>query len=157
LAKANSTTKSVATEVAVPKAPTRKATGTKAAATKAAGPNAPRKTRARASARVQAAQESNIDEAKTAEGTFTTLLTIILHSSANSESTDFEALRVLTELGRRRLEARDPGFFPEGSGRAVTPDCPRIPRGGDETVERFDEVAYEADYVLSIFGDVFAD
>jgi hypothetical protein len=78
LAKANSTTKSVATEVAVPKAPTRKATGTKAAATKAAGPNVPRKTRARPSARVQAAKESNIDEAKTAEGTFTTLLTIIL-------------------------------------------------------------------------------
>jgi hypothetical protein len=66
-------------------------------------------------------------------------------------------LRVLTELGRRRLEARALAFFPEGSGRAVTPDCPRIPRGGDETVERFDEVAYEADYVLSIFGDVFAD
>jgi hypothetical protein len=63
----------------------------------------------------------------------------------------------LKELGRRRLSEMLLDLIPEGSGRAVTPDCPQIPRGSSDTVEKFDEVAFEADILLAIFGEVFAN
>jgi hypothetical protein len=76
---------------------------------------------------------------------------------SNRKSTDKKALEQLKVLGRRRLSEKSVDLIPEGSGRAVTPDCPRIPRGSSPTVERFDPVAYEADLLLAIFGEVFAN
>jgi hypothetical protein len=47
---------------------------------------------------------------------------------------------------------------PEGSGRAVTPDCPRIVRGSSETVERYDyELELQVDHLLAVFGEALAD
>jgi hypothetical protein len=77
----------------------------------------------------------------------------------------------LGELGRqRRLDlSRDKrDLIPDGSGRAVTPDCPRILRGSEETaelldgnnlqlVDRYELLASEADYLLALFGDIHAD
>jgi hypothetical protein len=87
------------------------------------------------------------------------VLTSLVAQKRIEEQTTKHAIAPLEELRRRRL------LIPEGSGRAVTPDCPRIPRGSDETVERQDDrlpntyelLAPEADYLLALFSQVFGD
>jgi hypothetical protein len=86
-----------------------------------------------------------------------------------------KALAELQEAGRRRLaallqETRD--WISERSGRAVTPDCPRVPRGSDNTVEPHDsnndihlerwrqhlveQFASEAEFLISLMAEAFA-
>jgi hypothetical protein len=68
------------------------------------------------------------------------------------------------EIGRERRQQQKLDLIPEGSGRAVTPDCPRIPRGSSDTVEEYDyrkpfntyePLALEADYVIAVFASAF--
>jgi hypothetical protein len=87
-----------------------------------------------------------------------------------------KALEELRCLGRRRLKAMSQDnhdLIPEGSGRAVTPDCSPVPRGSINTVEAHDHendihlerrreyllerFATEADYLLSIMAAALAD
>jgi hypothetical protein len=95
--------------------------------------------------------------------THITLLTEILVSKKKAEEAANLALEPLRELGRRRLEALgidNLDLIPEGSGRAVTPDCPPVSRGSDETVELQDPYEFwakEADFVIAIFAQALAD
>jgi hypothetical protein len=75
----------------------------------------------------------------------------------------------LQEQGRlhqKRLSQEfSDSLIPEGSGRAVSPDHPLIPRGSGETVERqldanvntYELLAAEADYVVSLFAAIIGE
>jgi hypothetical protein len=85
-----------------------------------------------------------------------------------------KSLAHLEELGRSRLEALSKDnldLITEGSGRAVTPDCPQVPRGSVNTVaahdcendiheeRRLDNTsnlyAREADFLIGLFAEAF--
>jgi hypothetical protein len=77
----------------------------------------------------------------------------------------------MKECGRR-LTALKQNLTPEGSGRAVTPDCSRILKGSDNTVETHDcrneihlerwhqhlaqQLVTEADFLISIMAKTLA-
>jgi hypothetical protein len=93
----------------------------------------------------------------------TARLTEILANTRKAEQAAKLALEPLRELGRRRLEALavdNLDLIPEGSGRAVTPDCPPVSRGSDETAmlqDPYEFWAKEADWVIAIFAQALAD
>jgi hypothetical protein len=101
----------------------------------------------------------------------TTGTRISARRQAQNEKAALEELKI---LGRRRLEAlynETLKLNTEGPRRAVTPDCPGVPRGSDETVERHDDendmhklrtydsewLGPQADFVISLFAVALAD
>jgi hypothetical protein len=90
-------------------------------------------------------------------------LRTILAEKQKEEEANERSREQFRDLGRRRLEhlKRDTlVWISERSGRAVTPDCPRISRASDEMVEAYDPYAFwakEADFLLSLMGEALAD
>jgi pyruvate/2-oxoglutarate dehydrogenase complex dihydrolipoamide acyltransferase (E2) component len=95
--------------------------------------------------------------------------TVLIVQVAKEEKAAYQKIE---QLGRKRLQqlsVDNLDLIPEGSGRAVTPDCPQIPRGSSATVEKYSDTydqtsinTYEplsavADYVIAVFELAFGE